>query len=264
MKKCAKTFLFIATAAIAACTGYNSADSNLRGVDFATTDTTAVFTLNALDKNSPKCEAVISLAFAKGDDETAKGINSAILYAAFGYEGLTPKEAIDSFLGNMQAEYNELRNDYINEKQMEEFPAWLNHTYSLQGGAYEGRDGIICYDIESYSFEGGAHGISSETLLNIDKETGREIYPADVFKPGFETELTKRLIGALARKIGATDIDGIMEKGYLTLGDMFPTDNFAMEKDSMVFLYNVYEIAPYYLGSTRLTLGYDELKDLMK
>lgn len=248
-----------------ACMGNIGSGTSDMKTEFETTDTTAVFHLNASDADSPTCEAVISLAFAKGDDERSANINNAILYAAFGSEGLTPHEAVDSFLANMATEYSQLRNDYINEKQMEEFPAWLNHTYTLHGDAHDGREGIICYEIECYSYEGGAHGINSLTLLNIDSETGREVCLGDVFKPGFETALTNRLTVALAKQIGANNIEEITEKGYLDYGNgMFPTENFAMEKDSMVFLYNVYEIAPYYLGRTRLALGYDEVTDLMK
>lgn len=45
---------------------------------------------------------------------------------------------------------------------------------------------------------------------------------------------------------------------------MYVTNNFILGKDSIFFLYNNYEIAPYYKGRSRIGFDYDELKDLLK
>ena len=93
---------------------------------------------------------------------------------------------------------------------------------------------------------------------------GNEIYLADIFKEGYEEYLCNRLTDALADKIGATSRKDIKEKGYLTFNDIYPTENFMMKKDSILFFYNAYDIAPYCMGTTTLGFTYDELSEIMK
>ena len=46
--------------------------------------------------------------------------------------------------------------------------------------------------------------------------------------------------------------------------EMFPSTNFALTDDGIRFVYNIYEIAPYAVGITELTVDYDDLKGIMK
>jgi hypothetical protein len=36
-------------------------------------------------------------------------------------------------------------------------------------------------------------------------------------------------------------------------------DNFLLEKEGVTFLYNTYDIAPYYMGRFQLTVPYEEI-----
>ena len=45
---------------------------------------------------------------------------------------------------------------------------------------------------------------------------------------------------------------------------IFITNNIILGKDSITFLYNRYEIAPYALGDIEISLDYNTLKDIMK
>jgi hypothetical protein len=45
--------------------------------------------------------------------------------------------------------------------------------------------------------------------------------------------------------------------------DMFPSENFILGKETITFIYNPYEIAPYEKGSIELTLSYSELDDIL-
>ena len=42
------------------------------------------------------------------------------------------------------------------------------------------------------------------------------------------------------------------------------TDNFALTKDGLKFVYNPYEIAPYAMGQQEIVIPYSELKSLLK
>ena len=45
---------------------------------------------------------------------------------------------------------------------------------------------------------------------------------------------------------------------------MFISNNFILDNENIVFIYNKYEIAPYAFGDIMITVTYDELKDLLK
>ena len=72
----------------------------------------------------------------------------------------------------------------------------------------------------------------------------------------------------LTRKLmedeGVSTIEGLGEKGYFIDIEMNITNNFILGNDSMTFLYNRYEIAPYAMGDILISLDYETLKDIMK
>ena len=45
--------------------------------------------------------------------------------------------------------------------------------------------------------------------------------------------------------------------------DIFPAENFILGDETITFVYNPYEIAPYALGSTELTLPYSQLSKIL-
>ena len=46
--------------------------------------------------------------------------------------------------------------------------------------------------------------------------------------------------------------------------DMFPTENFVLDKDGITFIYNAYEIAPYEQGIIELNIDYGECKEILQ
>ena len=223
------------------------------------------FMLDTLDANSPALKIDMEL-LVPGNvaPEVAGNMNTCISYATFGYEGLTIAEAADSLVNSMKSEYLELRDDYINEKAVNPDAPWFNNYYTLHSSASEGRNGCICYVADYEIYSGGAHPSSTISCVNIDAKTGKEIALQDIFAPYTDEQLTDRLTDRLAQQNGVKGIEGLKEIDYLIFSDMYVTNNFILGKDSIFFLYNNYEIAPYYKGRSRIGFDYDELKDLLK
>lgn len=221
--------------------------------------------LDSLDTNSPALKIDIELLVPTGTTPSvAEEINHCISYAAFGYEGITAPMAADSAVNSMSADYMELRNEYINEKAADPTSPWFNAYYILGSNACEGRGGSICYTVDYEIYSGGAHPNSIISCVNIDSGTGKEITLQDVFAPDTEEALTNKMVERLAQQNGVGSIEQLKEKGYFSFSDMYITNNFMLKKDSIIFLYNNYEIAPYYMGRSRIGFTYDELKDLLK
>ena len=56
-----------------------------------------------------------------------------------------------------------------------------------------------------------------------------------------------------------TCIEGLQSVGILLDTDLYVPDNFLLEKEGVTFLYNTYDIAPYYMGRFQLTVTYEEI-----
>ncbi len=224
------------------------------------------FPLDTIDGNSPALQIEMELLVPGGNiaKDVAENMNACISYAAFESEGMKAAEAADSFVNSMKNEYLELRNDYINEKAVNPYAPWFNSYYKLNSCASKGYNDCICYVIDYEVYSGGAHPSSIISCVNMDRNTGKEIALQDIFADGTEEELTERLIQRLAKQHGVNSIEELQALDYLILGDMYVTNNFILDKDSIIFLYNNYEIAPYYKGRSRIGFAYDELTDLFK
>ena len=56
-----------------------------------------------------------------------------------------------------------------------------------------------------------------------------------------------------------TCLEGLNEVGVLLDTDLYIPDNFLLGKKGVTFLYNTYDIAPYYMGRFELTVPYKEI-----
>ena len=266
MKKCAYILILIAAIAFASCNGgATSAAGNSNNDNFVTKKIHTVCLLDSSDEKSPKYETNISVELLEPDNkERENKINSTIANAVFGYDDLSFDAAADSFIANAHAEYADLLPEYLNEKQINENPSWFNFSHIIKTHIEHGRKDVINYVIANEYYTGGAHPNSAYTIINFDAQTGDEIKLEDIFKDDYEESLCNRLTDALAEKIGARSRKEIQEKGYLTFNDIFPTENFIIKDDSILFCYNLYEIAPRAAGITTLGFTYEELSIILK
>ena len=59
------------------------------------------------------------------------------------------------------------------------------------------------------------------------------------------------------------EMSELEDMGYATTGDLEPIENFYLDPTGITFYYNVYEIAPYVMGATKITLSYEDIAHLM-
>lgn len=249
--------------------GQNSGkgDDNGSGssITFDTLKVDEVFALDSIEKESPTLHIDINLLVPKTTDQAvAENMNNCIAYAAYGYENITPQIATDSIVKQIVGTYYEMRNDYFNEKNVNPGAPWFNAYYILRSAAGKGRGNTICYTVRSEVYEGGAHPYSIISAVNFDAASGKEIGLHDIFMEGCDSLLTERLTTRLAQQHNVASLQELKDIGFLTLNDMYVTNNFVTGEDSIFFIYNEYEIAPYALGSSCIGFNYNELKDILK
>ena len=95
-----------------------------------------------------------------------------------------------------------------------------------------------------------------QTIL-FDSKTGEELTLDNIFVKGYENTLTTILLQALQEKLDV----GSMEE--LRNIKMFPSKNFILNDETITFIYNPHEIAPYDKGSMELTISLSSLNSIL-
>lgn len=102
---------------------------------------------------------------------------------------------------------------------------------------------------------GAAHGMYSTTFVNYSILENKILALSDIFKPGYEAELT----GLIRDKLKSDGADLIVPIDEVQI----PSD-FRLTTHSIEFLYPLYEIAPYSAGEITVELDRYELGDLFR
>lgn len=232
------------------------------------------------DEASPACKITIDYSYLAPSGQTdtiAQRINQTVQTHILGkeYANLTPEAAVDSFKNTYIATYRKdvgqfYQEDIKNGTAKNELPTWYNYEYGLSTAFSDGKEGILNFIADTYEYTGGAHPNSWGRWMNFEQTTGKLLTLKDVFMAGSEKPmnamLLKELISQMADKMendSITSLAGLQNVGILTSTDMYVPDNFLLKKDTVSFLYNKYDIAPYAAGAITLSLPYTSVEKYM-
>ena len=137
-----------------------------------------------------------------------------------------------------------------------EYKDLFQYYYKVDGHALEpSSDSILSYMSSTDCYLGGAHGSYVVAYYNFNKKSGKLLGIKDVIPVGTETLVLKAMEMKLCKDWGALDLTDLQEKtGITMLGDLYLTNNFLLKGDSIEFLFNQYEIAPYAAGLIGITI----------
>lgn len=217
------------------------------------------------EDNAPQCQVNLQVKYVKGDSEAAKAVNQAIMQRLFRMDSLTMQQAVDSFANFYTSEYQKnMAPLYREDRADEDKHAWYQYRYTIETETQEGKDDCLVYLINLDMYEGGAHGIKQQLVMNFDAKTGKQIGLDDLFVQGYQYPLNDLLMAELRAQTKCVSLDELHNQGYLLTMDIYAPQNFILGDDGITFIYNPYEIAPYDKGNTELTLSYSILGKIMK
>lgn len=125
---------------------------------------------------------------------------------------------------------------------------------------------FVSLSINSYRFEGGAHGSSVISQQTFRKEDGREFGWNNMFSEENKYAL-RDLLKKGVMQYFEIDREEDLKNFLLNPDDAFllplPETPPVMLKDGIRFVYQQYEIAPYASGMPAFTLPYSEVKPLL-
>ena len=268
MKKCATIIFYSALFLLFSCADKKRENSVLQPIveEAAICDTIKIhenYTFAYDTEKAPELTIDIELpSFNLASKSATAKLDSALAWSIF-FEGTTLCGACNNFIAAQKEYFNELRDEFHNLNDGELPPGMMHNYVSIKATTLSGYKDYISYITTREEYYGGAHPSTVHTILCFNPTTGSEIALKDIFKEGYEENLIIMLIAKLMQDIGVSTIDELCDCGYY-LADMFISQNFILEKDSIIFLYNRYEIAPYALGDIKISLDYNTLKEIMK
>lgn len=123
-------------------------------------------------------------------------------------------------------------------------------------------DTLLSLSVMNEYFTGGAHGGYGQYFINLDPSTGKHVKLQDILKPGYEKYLQE--IGEEEfRRANELSVDiSLAESGFEFADDKFKlNDNYGFTAEGILFVYNVYEIGPYAMGTKEVLIPYEVLKE---
>lgn len=224
------------------------------------------------DTAKPACNLVINFAYvSKSTDERMKdSLNTFFLSACFGdkYMTMAPEEAMKKYTEKYVADYRkDLEPMYKKDEQDKEddasMEAWYSYYKGIESHVQLYTKQLLVYRIDYNEYTGGAHGIYMSSFLNMNLQTLSPIRLDDLFVNDYSEALTDLLWNQLMADNKVTSRQELEDMGYVTTGNLEPTENFYLGKEGITFYYNVYDIAPYVMGPVTITLPYEMMQHLL-
>lgn len=203
---------------------------------------------------------------ASGPNEDAlQTIQRSLLSTLFddNYTNLPIEEAILQYKNDLSIEYRLDNEPLLSELEDDEtLHSMLHNEHTLKGYVMFDSDRIFSYAVERFVYMGGAHGITTRMFCNFDKETGRMLHEEDLFAGDQTAELTNLLIQNLIRQESVQSVDDLEAASYY-VASIKPNNNFYISDEGINYVFNPYEIAPYYMGETTVLIPAGDLKTIL-
>ena len=253
---------------LASCSNTGQPSRNLQFEEITLSKSEHLFA----DESKPACNLSIDFAFVNNANTIGAkdSINAYLLSALFGkkYQQLSPQEAIEGYAKEYATNYRAdlepmIQKDIDNHIDKDQLTAWYSYEQELKGSVETYMGILLTYRTYKNEYSGGPHGMYTTEFTNLNLNTLQPILLDELFAEDYQETLTELLWYQLALDNGVETRDELEEMGYATTGELAPTENFYISEDGITFYYNVYEIAPYSMGPTQITLSYDMLEYIL-
>lgn len=201
------------------------------------------------------------------DENVLKSIRKQLLASLFdeNYTDLDIGEAMSHYKDDLGTEYR-LNNEPIlpelEENAGETMYSLLHNEHILKGYVMFDSDHVFSYAIERFVFMGGAHGITTRMFCNFNKKNGRLLNEEDLFTENYVEKLTPLLIQNLIRQNENMESADDLEAASYYVESIKPNNNFYISDEGITYVFNPYEIAPYYMGEIDILIPASELEPL--
>lgn len=176
---------------------------------------------------------------------------------------LLQKASNDKPPQNLESAMSQFIQDY--HAAIKEFPRQGVWADEKQIEVKTNRPDLLSLQFYHYFYTGGAHPNSSRTYWNFNPKTGKLIQLSDVLVKGYAPKLNAIAEKHFRAMKNLSPTTPLSKAGYWFENDTFKVnDNFLIAPEGLVFFFNTYEIGPYVVGPTEISIPYTELNELIK
>lgn len=198
----------------------------------------------------------LKIPVADGPKKISENINTKLQHKIIGLFNF-PDDSIT--VSSME----ELAQSFITnyQKNRVKFNEEIPWNAYVNGRIFHQSEQLISVEIESEIFTGGAHGYASKTYLNFDPETGKLYSKRALFADGFKNYAEEKF----REKQQIPISDNINSTGFWFENDVFELpQNIGISQDSVILVYNPYEIASFSDGEFVISLPREEVQQYLK
>jgi len=247
-------YLLPLAALICACTGQGGSFGS--GTETLDWDSTSLSIERPIAPDEDLCYQIkLRIDTLAGESELARQFASMLRDSVFCVRGpLSIQEAMTAYADSIEAAWKSDLAEYYEPES--EYKDMYQYYYALDGSPVENdNDSVLSYQTTLDCYLGGAHGSYVVLYYNFDKASGKLLNVEDVVPAEKEMLVLMAMRDQLCEDYQAKDLAELQEKtGITMLGDLYLTNNFLLKKDSIAFLFNQYEIAPYASGLIEVTI----------
>ena len=140
-----------------------------------------------------------------------------------------------------------------------------NHSISLmiKPKILKSEGSLVTVVLNSSNYLGGAHGSTSQTYLNFDLDTKKQVELKDIVEKDKLKQLDAKAYEAFKAWIVESEIATNVDE-YEQAWKFKLSNNFNLDKKGLILQYGEYEIGPYVVGLPRLIIPYDQLQGILK
>ncbi len=190
-----------------------------------------------------------------GMSAVAESLRAALAWAmAEGQAGADGRPLpADSLAARLIEDYRTFRADFPDSRQ-----EWtIDREITLETMAF----GLSTIRIDDVRYTGGAHGAANTFYKSFDPESGAQLRLGDLADAAGLDSL--RVLGEAAFRAerGIAPGTTLQDAGFFVWDDsrFALSDNFGVTRAGLVFHYNAYDVAPYALGPTTITLPWADV-----
>lgn len=229
------------------------------------------FLVSDTSKGALKVEIHIEIPVAFVDKSILDSIRKTIVSNLFREEYVSHSNdsIVEKFANELATEYRLNIEPMVNILDSGSFYSF-NNEHILTGFSLLCDKNIYAYGIERYVFMGGAHGLETRNYFNFNLKTGKVITENDLFIDNYENELAelikKRIIEEGKEYKQTKNSEPILnfEDTDFWTDSIKANGNFYITDESINYVFNPYEIAPYYMGQTEVCIPFSRLKNLLR
>lgn len=221
---------------------------------------------------NPACQvSILFTHIAQSSNPLLKdSLNSLFIAQTFDGEVSSNKarEAVEDYIARYIMNYRtELDSVYLEDRktnpEAETVQAWYSYTKDVRTEIQNLQGDLLTYRIYFEEYTGGAHGTYYTSFLNIDLNTLTTLSLDDLFVGDYQEPLAKLICLQLMAQNNVSTREELENLGYGVTGDILPIENFYLDDKGITFFYNVYDISPYALGTSSVTIPYSHMEALL-